>query len=268
MSEWISLPQAQSNDRNYLWGGHWAHLLFICFLAVFAWTLMITIKISGINQTLRELEKAAGIVSGYGGILKPAWKAIGIAALRLVSENFIGQGSTTGRWKSLSPVTVLLRRRGAGAKIADEADLAAKRSRIKILQDTGLLFQSLSLGAQGNILETGNMQVTVGTSDRKVQIHQKGGVSEPFSFGGENRKRFEANIVKRLPGAPQKRPGGKSTHSNPFYGKWFVILTGMQGKRFPIPRRQIFWEFRPQEVAQFTAILQKQIDKKLEGLKL
>lgn len=234
--------------------------------------MQIILNVTGIPETKAVLRRVEALAAGRGNALKPALRAMGIEALRMVSENMQREGQATGGWRPLSPVTVILRRRGGAGKIINAGDLEAKRNRMKMLQDTGLLFNSLHSGGRGNVFELEPQAVRVGTADRKARFHQFGGNSV-FDFGENsvNRKRFDQNVAKVLPGAkPKTTSSGKKSRAkrnwNPFYFKWKAILVSMHGSSRQVPARPIFWNFRGFEEQRFFAILSNFVRRKVDEI--
>lgn len=213
----------------------------------------------------KRLQKIQGVLKGSGGSLEPAFKSMGIEMFRLFAENFKKDGALAGGWEPLSPLTKMLRRRGAGKKIADWKDMAAKP--VQILRDTGILRASLTAGLQGSgkVFRTKSLGFDAGTSVPYAKLHQAGGQST-FNFDADMKKRFQKNVLKVLPRAkPRTTPTGKHSKAkknwNPFFFKMWNALEKKSGQSVKIPARPIVFPPTGANLQRLTNILDRHIDR-------
>jgi len=92
---------------------------------------MISLKTKQIEQSLDKIDRAANRLKNDKRVLFMKWSIFGF---KDIVQHFKDQTGPAGRWKSLSPVTIRMRRKGKGKGSA------------KILQDSGELKKSLMPG--------------------------------------------------------------------------------------------------------------------------
>ena len=136
---------------------------------------------------------------------------IGQLELQAQKRDFV-ERSQPGRppWPELSPVTIVLRRRGRGSMIYGEEQLEFRRWKTKKMRDEGLLLASLTAGAPDNVLEAYPFAIHIGTTRPGARTHQGGG-SSTFIFDREKQKRFDENVSRTKKGRRVKPlpPGHK-----------------------------------------------------------
>jgi hypothetical protein len=223
-------------------------------------------KIQGDDKYREVLKQARELAQGKAGVLKPALKAIGLQMLAWVEQNIKQEGKLAqpGGWHKLSPVTVLLRRRGRARKIRDWDDIASTRGRMKILRDTGVMAASLRAKPE-NILKVDNLKVVVGSKEKKAAKHQRG-FTALFRFDETAQERFRKNVVEAFGGRPSRTPTGRKSRAkkrwNPAYFQMFNWLKKLSGKSFEVPARPLVWPPRPREEQQLFMILENFVAKK------
>lgn len=104
----------------------------------------------------------------------------GVRYLTFVERRFVEQSGGGGDWPALKPATIRSRRTGAGvrtAKTGRKKDGQTKKPAgdAKILRDTGVLLNALSIGAPGNLYKSEKIGIRVGFD--KSQKRPDGGVS-------------------------------------------------------------------------------------------
>lgn len=168
---------------------------------------------------------------------------IGVVALQDQRRHFREQSDGPGKWPPLSDTTVVMRK--GGPMIFTDADIAAKRSKLKTMRDSNRLYVSLTPEAPDNVFNVLPSAVQVGTNVSYAKVHQTGGRAQ-FTFGEEEKKRFAKNVsaTRRGFSKPRKRkagarrwPRGKSPW-NPLYFKLRGAFRKMDGKSFRVPRRK------------------------------
>ena len=206
------------------------------------------------RRARRKLGALRGFVSGgrYTGpggaagarAFGDTMRVVGVMALDDIREHFNRQSQPGSSWPALGDVTVVLRR--GGPKIYGPADIAKKRTGLKKLRDTNLLYLSLEPGGQGNALEVlpREVGVRVGTRLKRAKRLQKGGRSR-FEF---DEKRFSQNVsaVKRGRKKPARRKDGarrawkaegKESPWNEFFFRMRGALRTMAGRSYAVPAR-------------------------------
>jgi phage virion morphogenesis protein len=103
----------------------------------------------------KELFSKINTVQERLKVPSPMLKKISILLQKSVMQNFQEQGTDKGKWKELRPITLALRRKGKG------------KGSPRILQDTGLLRQSIFPGYMGD-------EAFVATNTPYATIHQFG----------------------------------------------------------------------------------------------
>ena len=201
-----------------------------------------------------------------------AKRAIGVMALQDEKQHFKEQmdpDKTT--WPKLGNVTVIMRKRGSLPKIYDEADIAEKRGKLELVYASSRLFQSLTPGATGNIMDVRPGAVRVGTNVEYAALQQEGGMTQ-FAFGQDEEKRFGANVSNVLRGRrrPAKRKDGKRnvwkkrglvSPWNSFFYKLRAMLRKMRGKSYRVPARPFLIKPKDAWVSKYCRILSGAIGK-------
>ena len=163
---------------------------------------MITPIVTMTPDSLMRLKDSATIFAKHPAEFAKAFKATGLRGLGIVQKEYDERSmGKEGRWRPLSEVTVLLRRRGSGKKLKDQSDLNAKKA--QPLKDTGLARRSLSVGKPGNILEGSNMRVTWGSRIKYLLPHITGFIST-FHFDKEKQDLFFKNVSHLEPSKARK----------------------------------------------------------------
>lgn len=188
----------------------------------------------------KKLKAASAACKGNDQRVRGAFRAVGVMALRDAQQDYREAAAGRGQWPQVSPVTVLQRRRGRGAKIEDWKDIDRRRGEMEILRSSGRLMNSLSPGAPGNVLKVAQLSVEVGTNVRYAATHQRG-KSSRFEF---DEAAFERNVKKVRRGSkPRKTRTGRRSRAkrnwNPMYFQARNWLRKLDGKRFRVPKRVI-----------------------------
>lgn len=217
----------------------------------------------------RLLGRISRELSGKGGKAKECLDALGVAALRDERRRFI-EHSKPGNafWPRMGFVTAMLR--PGGEKIYDAAGVEAKRSRLKRLRVTGLLLDSLSKGAAGNVFREGKLQIEVGTRDSRAALLHRGGRTRPFEFTNELRARFRKNVSRtkrgfRKPralksGARRKwKAVGKESPWNPFFFIWRNVFRKWErkGATHRVPARPIITAPTGEDMKRYRGIVKR-----------
>jgi len=217
----------------------------------------------------KRFEKVAQLIKANTQSYQQAFKQSGVIGLSVVQKSF--NDRSTGRnpaWKPLSAVTVLLRRKGVGKRIENEADLAAKK--VQPLRDTGLGARSLTAQSADAVNDATPLGVTFGSRLGYFARQAEGFVSV-FRFTDEMKARFFKNVRVLIPnprriaarirltemrsaarsdksGVTNTKPGRKY---KPYVWSKFAwntwrILKGMEGRSYKVPARPVW---NPQEAS-------------------
>lgn len=160
----------------------------------------------------RRMEQALeryGAELGTAPEMERVKRRVGTVELQAQRQAFVKHSeASNGFWPELSLVTVVLRRQAKG-RIYGWEDVGKKQARIKKLRDRGILLNSLTPGAPGNVLITGETVIAIGSSRREAELHQTGGTST-FQFDEGAKARFERNVSRTKKGRrePEKLAPG------------------------------------------------------------
>jgi hypothetical protein len=180
------------------------------------------VKIRGAEATGRRINAIADIVNGNA---TAAYRAAGLAALRIFTNIFKEKGARFGGWKEPGVWTKLLRAK-AGRKYSTLAEVAADTSPLP-LQDTGIGRASFAESHPNSVFDIRGDSALVGSRLNYLHIHDEG-LTSKFQFGAEQEARLEQNFKK----------GRKGNWNKEF----FITRAAMRkadGKRFKQPRRRM-----------------------------
>ena len=185
-----------------------------------------------------KLKRIARTLRGETSDMTPVYRAVAVSIqTRYFTENFRQKGKLTQPWPDIGLITAVLRPKGRHKKYKDEDEVSAlAKSKMKPLDDTGSLRQSFAPGGPGSIFEFTSRSARAGSRDKRAGLFQEGFTSV-FVFGDDKKDRIKDNIKKRLPGPPEKKPGRKKTHANPFLGQMIATMRGMHGKTYVVKKR-------------------------------
>jgi len=191
----------------------------------------------------KRLEHAALAITKNQERMQTAFAQVGVIGLSFAQKSFNAKSrGESGGWKPLSDVTVLLRRRGSGKKIASRADLEAKKTSVQTLRDTGLAARSLAATSPDTVIEPTSMNVTFGSRVSYLAGHHAGTTSK-FKFDQEMRDRFFRNVQVKTPNP--RRATSTRRNLKPYvwseysFGLW-RMLKKMDGRTYRVPARPIF----------------------------
>lgn len=185
------------------------------------------------EQTMR----IARLLNGDSGAMAPVLDAVGQMVAGWHVRNMMESGRRFGGWPRIHPVWALLRRRGSGSKVRDWKGAVRLAYTAKPLQDTGYLRTSLQARGANSVYKIGRLEVTVGTRVKYAMQHQLGG-TDIFIFGAKQRRTFDKNVAKVLPG--RKPPGSRAQRNwNPFYFQMLAYFKKKSGKPVKVKKREI-----------------------------
>jgi len=221
----------------------------------------------------RRLAAAARELRGGGPLVRQCLDALGQQGLTETRKRFT-EHSRPGDafWKRLSVPTVILR--PGGPKIYGPEDVETKRAGLKKMRVSGLLLDSLRRGRPGNVFRLGDLEVEVGTRDRRAGVLHGGGMTEPFVFDEEKRKRFDRNVSKTKRGFRKPRALksgkrrkwkalGKESPWNAFYYVWKNVFRkwAKAGRRAFVPARAIVEPASPELMTKLKATVRRFLSK-------
>lgn len=114
----------------------------------------------------REVQRMMSGIIRRGGDLRTPLTRLSAHMEHSTAETARVEGRPT-RWKPLSPVTIARRRKG-------KKGMGAIGGRIRILQDTGLMMQSVTARARGSLRQITRSMLRFGTTVKYAAKHQFG----------------------------------------------------------------------------------------------
>jgi len=217
----------------------------------------------------RMLGRLGRELSGRGEKARDCLEALGLAALRDVRRDFIEHSKPSNPfWPRIGFVTVMLRT--GGPKVYGEEEVEERRGLFHKLRERGLLLDSLSRGAAGNVFRRGKLEVEVGTRDRRAALLHRGGRTAPFRFTEELQARFQRNVSRTKPGMRKPRAlksarrrkwkaRGKESPWNPFFFIWRNVSRRWEreGKTHHVPARPIVVRPSPERIGSYARIVRE-----------
>jgi phage gpG-like protein len=123
------------------------------------------VNVAGLDRVIARLNRPA-VLNTTSGPLRDGLVAAGAIYLGSMRERYVRAARGDGTWLPLAPSTIAGRRKGKGSG-----------GKVEILRDTGILLNSLSLGANGNVQQMIDRGIEVGTVIRYAKHHQYGGTT-------------------------------------------------------------------------------------------
>lgn len=221
----------------------------------------VQVKIEGDREVAAKLQQIEATCQGKHPAMQAAWKQIGVMGLRDQQRGFMDRARSG--WKRLGMIGVLLRRKSG--PIGSFADIQSAASRLQPLRDTNILFNSLTPGGQGSIMEDGTLYVRFGTRVPYAAHHQTGGTA-PFSLDERKKKIIKDNLRWHLGGKPSTTPTGKKSRAKKNWNPWaFKMWNAIRRKRsINLPRREIIsQDVARANMARYIGLLRTAISKVL-----
>lgn len=124
---------------------------------------------AGLASLIRKVTAAAGAAGAPA--MQKGYAQAGQIYLSDMRRRFVSASRGDGTWVPLAPSTIARRRQGP-AKPKGKGKKAAPAAKPEILRDTGLLLNSLSLGAKNNVNRQLSDGIAVGTRVKYAKHHQ------------------------------------------------------------------------------------------------
>lgn len=125
---------------------------------------------AGLASLIRKVTAAAGAAGAPA--MQKGFAQAGQIYLSDMRRRFVSASRGDGTWVPLAPSTIARRRQGTAKPKGGKGKKAAPAAKPEILRDTGLLLNSLSLGAKNNVNRLLTDGVAVGTRVKYAKHHQ------------------------------------------------------------------------------------------------
>jgi hypothetical protein len=212
--------------------------------------MQVYVQAAGLKETVDALGAGAANLAAGSPRVREAFETVGALELEAQRREYLDRsrgGETRGvRWRPLSPFSILMRRTGRTAKAASWQEIVDLAGATPILADTGRLMASLAPGAAGNVLQIGDLAVTLGTNVDYAERMSEGGAgdSPPIATRADADRLVMRRLLKVLPGPrPRMTVTGRSTrakrHWNPEFFRVRGWLRKLAGRVFLVPARPV-----------------------------